>query len=182
MGVRSNQTYTLANPKGIDAGGSYASLNISQEYFDFDVLNQENTTSYVELSGLPSSDTSKISFSNTNHSYEHHDGDSEGESIDLDGDGQDEIVIYRSVAMTHSPHQIIIFRDGQVVFESEIMSRVSLSQSPSGNGFYFYGTPREEIGSGYRVVRFIVDGDSFKPVWQQRIEYLQFSDRRSESR
>jgi len=54
------------------------------------------------------------------------------------------------------------------------MSRVSLIASPSGNGFYLYGTPREEIGSGYRVIRFVWEENMLKPVWQQKVSYLQY--------
>lgn len=145
----------------------------SNEYLDFNVINKPNTTSYVRLSGLPTSDISDIHYTSEPKIYEPLEEDEQNHGhYELSVAGQEDEVFFRSIAMDPPAYQMIVVRENQIIFELEPMSNLSIETSPSGNGFYLYGSLPAEIGSGYRVIRFITDGESFKPVWQQKVEYL----------
>ena len=160
--------------------GNIKSMDIPKEYFDFNVETAENATTYVRFSGLPSSDVADVGYSvdvveyNEKELFTSMYGLPDVEDYDIDNDGTDETVLLTSVAMTHSPHQAIIVKDGKIIFQSEPLSELGFMESESKNGFYLYGTPANEIGTGYRMIRFAWVNDKLAPVWQQKVTYLNY--------
>jgi len=154
---------------------------IPKNYFDFDVANQPDTSSYVHLTNLPSSDVSQLPYKNEarelidDEVFSNSSGiDPIVRDIDVNNDGDAETLVLTSNSEDNSPHQLYVIKDNQIIFETEPMSYLGFNPSPSKSGFYFYTTPNDTIGQGFFIYRIIWQDGKLIPVWQQRTHFYQY--------
>ena len=154
---------------------------IDKLYFDFDVETQADTTSYLKMAGMPSSEVGDIVYNNQVQDYDEEKMMSRDfgmepivREADLDNDGVAERVILKASSLKNSPNVLYVVKDDKIVFESAPMSFVGYSPSPASNGFYLDATPDDEVGTGYRVIRIVWKDGKFVPVWQQRVRFFKY--------
>lgn len=180
-GLAYSKPGTLPVTKSGAEGVESETTTIDKLYFDFDVETQSDTTSYLKMAGMPSSEVGDIGYNNEVQDYDEvkmMSRDFGMEPIvreaDLDNDGVVETIILKASSLKNSPNILYVVKDKKIVFESAPMSFVGYSPSPASNGFYLDATPDDEVGTGYRVIRIVWKDGKFVPVWQQRVRFFKY--------
>lgn len=157
------------------------STMIEKLYFDFDVATQQDTSSYIKIGEMPSSEVGDIGYKNEAQEYDEDKMMSREfgmepivREADLDNDGVAERVIIKASSLNNSPNILYVIKDNKIVFESAPMNFVGYFPSPAGNGFYLDATPDTEVGTGYRLIRVVFEDGKFVPVWQQRVRFFKY--------
>lgn len=96
---------------------------------------------------------------------------------DTDGDGKkEEIFITSNKLVNHPPHNAYISKNGSIFLHIPLQNG-SVEPVKNGTGFYVKQQNYDNgLGAccpgGYRVYRVIFEDNSYKPVWEQDVEYL----------
>lgn len=108
--------------------------------------------------------------------------------FDVDNDGQvEKIVSLCGVWGNHCPHEILIIKGDKIIFSAYVgLVGLGLENTNTKNGFYLKWVPSSKAGSiwdtglccspGYMKTRFVFEKGKFKPVYEQKILYVEVRD------
>ena len=85
--------------------------------------------------------------------------------FDVDSDQIDERILTANTAMNHTPNDVVIVKDGFIVFKYQGAS-VNISKAGDSNGFFLHETIDWNNGE-YRVTRYTYNKGKFTPIWYQ---------------
>ncbi len=92
--------------------------------------------------------------------------------FDVNGDDVEETIYIGSVAMNHTPHVIEVVDNGKIIFEAE-GANIGISPVNNGDGFTLHETIDWNNGEE-KLTRYIFDNGGFRPVWEQKICWVDF--------
>lgn len=85
--------------------------------------------------------------------------------IDVDGDGKKEEVLYANLAMNHTPHLVVILKNGNVIYRYQGIN-VQVLEASEDNGFVLNETLDWLTGND-KTTRFMFKSGKFFPIWNQ---------------
>lgn len=102
---------------------------------------------------------------------------------DVDNDGiKEEVIETAGFGGNHPPHHGYIVKNGVIILYVPL-DNGGIEPAKDNNGFYVYNPIRDDgsfmcCPKGYWLYRIIYENGSFKPVWEQDVQYILFDTKK----
>ncbi|MCG3146217.1 MAG: hypothetical protein HONDAALG_04094 [Gammaproteobacteria bacterium] len=92
---------------------------------------------------------------------------------DLDQDGvKEQIVSLSKMGANVIGGKTIVIKNNKEIFSTSETTFSTLKPAEYGNGFYLVWDDNFKQRDGYVITRFIVENNTFKPVYEQKVRYI----------
>lgn len=92
---------------------------------------------------------------------------------DLDQDGvKEQIVSLSKMGANVIGGKTIVIKNNKEIFSTSETTFSTLKPAENGNGFYLVWDDNFKQRDGYVITRFIVENNTFKPVYEQKVRYI----------